>query len=132
MPALALVFHAIARVAGADDSIGVSLAAATQAAASCDYLEAHARRCYQCVTDATNSAAAALALKVRRGKLPAPFSVRDVYRAGWEGLSDKDDVWRAIDVLEKGKWLRREVSTPPNTKPSTQFWINPKVLEAKK
>jgi hypothetical protein len=91
MPALALVFHAVARVADSDDSIGVSQSAATLAAAWCDYLEAHARRCYQSVTDATNSAGAALALKVRRGKLTSPFSARDIYRPGSEGLSDRDE-----------------------------------------
>jgi len=133
MPALALVFHTIACVEGSGSFGGaVSLPAATQAAAWCDFLEAHARRCYASVTDATNTAAAALALKVRTGKLSNPFRGRDVYRSGWEALSDRDDAYRAIDVLEAANWLRRQELTPESGRPSVQFWINPKLMEATK
>jgi putative DNA primase/helicase len=133
MPALALVLHAIACVEGSVSFGGaVSLTAATQAAAWTEFLEAHARRSYQSATDATNTAAAALATKVRGGKLTNPFRARDLYRSGWEGLSDRDDAYRAIDGLEEAHWLRREELSPENGRPSIQFWINPKVREASK
>jgi len=109
MPAIALLLHAIACVEGSGtfDST-VSLQATIQAAAWSDFLEAHARRCYQSVTDATNTAAGALALKIRGGKLANPFRARDVYRAGWAGLSEREDAYRAIAVLEAAGWLRPE------------------------
>jgi len=131
MPALALVFHTIACVEGSVGSGGgVSLGAATQAAAWCDFLEAHARRCYQSVTDATNTAASALALKVRGGKITNPFRARDIYRSGWEGLSEREDAYRAIDALEEAGWVRRQELTPENGRRSVQFWINPKLSGA--
>ena len=136
MPAVALVLHTIACVEGSGvfDG-GVSLHATTQAAAWSDHLEAHARRAYQPVTDASNTAAGALALKIRGGKLGNPFRARDVYRSGWAGLSDRDDVHRAIAVLEAAHWLRAEdikADTETGGRPSVQFRINPSLLEATK
>jgi putative DNA primase/helicase len=137
MPALALVFHTIAAVEGGSGGFGgsVSMTAATQAAAWCDFLESHARRCYQSVTDADNTAASALSLKIRSGKLSNPFRARNVYQAGWAGLSERDDAYRAISVLEDAHWLRSEaVKTDRDRggRPSVQFHINPKLLEVKK
>jgi len=40
------------------------------------YLEAHARRLYASVTDPARVAAAFLARKVTRGRLPTPFTAR--------------------------------------------------------
>jgi hypothetical protein len=136
MPALALVLQTIARVEGSEGFVGeVSLTAAMQAAAWCDFLEAHARRCYQSVTDVAKTAAGALALKVRGGKLANPFTAREVYLAGWSGLSHRDDVARATAVLEGANWLHaEEVKTDRERggRPTIKYHINPKLLEAKK
>jgi hypothetical protein len=136
MPALALVLHTVSVVEGsAGFGGGVSLIAATQAAAWCDFLEAHARRSYQSVTDVANTAAGALAVKIRNRKLASPFRARDVYQSGWSGLSERDDVYRAITMLEGANWLRpEEVKTDREHggRPSIQFHINPKLFEAKK
>jgi hypothetical protein len=87
------------------------------------------------VTDVATTAAGALALKIRRGKLTNPFSARDVYQCGWAGLSQSDDVRWAITVLESANWLREEeVKTDSDRggRPSVQYRINPKLLKAKK
>jgi len=75
MPSLALIVHLID---GLDRGTRgpVSRAAAEQAAAWCTYLQVHARRLYASVTDPARVAAALLARKVARGRLPTPFTAR--------------------------------------------------------
>ncbi len=131
MPALALVFHVIDCVGGFGSfGRGVPRRSALMAAAWCDYLEPHARRCYQSVTDKTNAAAGNLAAKISGGKLTNPFTARDVYRAGWAGLREPEVVNGATSVLEDANWLHRvEVPADPahGGRPTSKFYINPKV-----
>jgi hypothetical protein len=77
-PALALVFHL---VDCANSVCGpVTREAALRAAAWCEYLEAHARRCYGLLKDDGLRAAQALAAKLERGALEDGFTLRDVRR----------------------------------------------------
>lgn len=62
-----------------------------------EYLSGHARRLYAPVADG-GVGAARLVLK-RRGELGERFTARDVYRRGWAGLAEPDDVQAALDVL---------------------------------
>jgi hypothetical protein len=54
----------------------------------CAYLQGHARRLYASVTDQARVAAALLAAKLTHGRLPSPFTARDVYRNEWTGLAE--------------------------------------------
>jgi putative DNA primase/helicase len=140
MPALALILHAIEAAEKGFGTLGtvvpgVSLAATQKGAAWCDYLEAHAKRCYQSVIDPGPAASVALAQKVRSSKLPNPFKARDVYRCHWADLRTRDDVESAAAVLEAAHWLCSEpIATDPQEggRPSTRYWINPKLLEGAK
>ena len=78
----------------------VELESVRRAAAWCDYLEDHARRIYHCVTARTDTAVRLLGEKLRALKLTAPFTVRDVYRPQWTGLTEPDDAARALEVLK--------------------------------
>jgi putative DNA primase/helicase len=128
MPTLALILHVIECVAEGTGG-PVSQAAAARAVAWCTYLEAHAQRVYQSVTVAGRIAAALLAAKLKANKLPNPFRVRDVYRAGWAGLGDREDVVRAVEVLEDLHWIRRQDVRPPEGgRPTAHFHINPKAV----
>jgi len=77
MPSLALIFHLIGiadRTAGGP----VSIEAAAQGAAWCDYLESHMRRVYSLVNNVAEQAGASLAEKIKKRKLADGFSIRDV------------------------------------------------------
>src|SRR6266849_5228382 len=79
MPSLALLAHLIDGVDGG--MLGpVSRAAAARAVAWGEYLQGHARRLYASVTDMARVAAALLAAKLTHGRLPSPFTAREVYR----------------------------------------------------
>src|SRR5712691_471409 len=131
MPSLALIFHLI-------DSVDrgtrgpVSGAAAEQAAAWCTYLEAHARRLYASVTDPARVAAALLAGKVTRGRLPTPFTARDVYRNAWTGLTEPPVVRHTLGMLADLGWLRAEPGqTGDGGRPTVRWHINPMVRRAR-
>jgi hypothetical protein len=125
MPSLALIFQL------ADFGRGpVVLEAAQRAAAWCTFLEAHARRVYASVSMAKYTAARLLLAKIRSGKLANPFVARDVYRAQWSGLSDRESVDSAIDALVDHGWARREL-VPTAGRDRTEVHVHPSVSHAK-
>jgi hypothetical protein len=76
-PALALTLHLV-ECAATGQRGPVTKQAALRAAAWYEYLEAHARRCYGLIAYDGLRSAQALADKVRQGRLPDGFTVRDV------------------------------------------------------
>lgn len=106
MPSLALIFHLVELVDGQTESTEVSLKAAQLACAWCDYLELHARRIYAAETNTGVIAAHALMEKIDDGAINDGMTVRDIYRAGWEGLSDRSIVQAALTVLEQHHAVR--------------------------
>jgi putative DNA primase/helicase len=131
MPSLALIVHLID---GLDRGMGgpVSRAAAERAVAWCTYLEAHARRLYASVTDPARVAAALLTGKLARGRLPTPFTARDVYRNAWTGLTEPRVVHRTLEMLADVGWIRAEPARAADGgRPTVRFHINPTVRRAR-
>jgi Protein of unknown function (DUF3987) len=104
VPSLALVFHLIDCV---DQGVGgpVSRAATERAVAWVDYLEPHAKRVYEPVVSRGKSAAASLLKKILGGQLPNPFTMRQVRRKGWAGLTESEDITAGLDHLEELHWV---------------------------
>jgi len=124
-PSLALIFHLI-DIADGNTSGDISLKAAKQAAAWCDYLESHARRIYGYVSDIGIKAAESLLLKITKGKLQDGFTVRGVYRNQWHLLNDKEIVQKACDELVDVDCIReREIQG--SGRPKIIYQINPKL-----
>lgn len=71
-----------------------------------DYLRSHANRLY--AAGQTMSEEGARLVVERRGLLPDPFTARDLHKKDWTGLTDKDAVLSAIEVL-LGTYHCREV-----------------------
>ena len=106
MPSLALIFHLANFVDGCTDSPDVSLEAARQAAAWCEFLEAHATKLYAGVLHADLQSAHALAQKIKEGKVTHNMSVRSIYRHGWSLLATAEEVDMGLVVLEECNWVR--------------------------
>ena len=100
------MFHLIEAMANGTGG-PVDEVAIERAIAWVTYLEAHARRVYQAVTDVGLSAATALARHLRAGHLVSPFRMRTIQRKGWAGLTDKAVVLAGVEVLEDLHWVRR-------------------------
>jgi phage/plasmid primase-like uncharacterized protein len=133
-PALALVFHLVE--SAAEGIRGpVSKGAALRAAAWCEFLEAHARRCYGLLKDDGLRAAQALADKVRQRKLSNGFTARDVRRNQWRNLTSDEAVQAALDWLEDEGWLRAEEvggAGPGTGRRTWRYFINPRTAKADK
>jgi len=131
MPALAVLFELADRASGTGGVDTVSLEHARQAAASCEYLESHARRVYSCVVTPQLRAARELADKINKWKVGADgfFSCRDVYLKGWSGLDTPEAVKRAAEVLQDAGWVRElsGESGPSGGRPSNRYAVNPGV-----
>ncbi len=133
-PALALILH-LTDCAASGQRGPVTAAAALRAAAWCDYLEAHSRRCYGLLTDDGLRAAQALADKVRQGKLIDGFTARDVRRNQWRNLTSDEAVQAALDWLEDEDWLRADEvggAGPGTGRRTWRYFINPKTAKAAK
>ena len=133
-PALALILH-LTDCAASGQRGPVTAEAALRAAAWCDYLEAHARRCYGLLTDDGLRAAQALADKVRQGKLIDGFTARDVRRNQWRNITSDEAVQAALDWLEDEGWLRADEvggAGPGTGRRTWRYFINPKTAKAAK
>jgi putative DNA primase/helicase len=126
MPSLAVILH----MADGDSRLEIPLLQAQRAADWCVYLESHARRAYACVASHSRMAAASLGEKLRAGALGVQFTVREVYRNGWEGLDTPESTRTAIEQLEEGGWVRKAAvgSRCKGGRPSEQFDVNPAVF----
>ena len=121
IPALALIYHI---AAGKIGPVGVE---AIFAALEWErYLESHARRIYAPVIMPDVDAVCTLAHHLRKRDLPDGFTVRDVYRKGWSGLSRKQDAEDAVETLAELKWLVAETPTKGG-RPTTVYYINPRI-----
>jgi len=122
VPSLALL---VALVDG--ETASVSLATLEKAIAWAKYLESHARRIYGLAIDPAVQGARALAKRIKNGEVKDGFSLREVYRRHWSGLSDRETVEPAVDLLVELGWLKEVVEQTAGA-PKTFYRVNPAVL----
>ena len=104
MPSIALVIELAEQASsGIPDihTLTVSDTSSARAIAWCKYLETHARRIYGLVDDPV---ATARELLLKLPLMESPFSVRDVVRSNWSGLSDTKQIKRGgIGTAKRGQ-----------------------------
>jgi putative DNA primase/helicase len=121
VPALALVFSLI------EDASPTGIINVTElhrALEMADYLKSHAERLYTAATHPELGAAVALMKKIQQRQLGEDFTVRDVHRKGWAGLTDLAVVKKAVMQLLDYDWLRK-ITIDTGGRPSDQYLINP-------
>src|SRR5262249_5137429 len=62
---------------------------------------------------------------LRAGKLPPRFAARDVYRAGWAALTDREVVEEALMMLDDYGWVRRRVERGTGGAPPAEYTPHP-------
>ncbi|OAN88968.1 hypothetical protein A8B84_10335 [Marinobacter sp. EhC06] len=88
-----------------------------------DYLKSHAKRLYAIVDNAAIKGAKLMQL--RKDKLPSPFTPREVQRKGWTGLTEREQIQDAIDVLEEYNQIKRHYQNDTGGRPSVRFyWVS--------
>lgn len=121
VPALALIIHL------ADGGLGpVDIQAVRKAIAWSKFLHKHAKRVYASVINSAAFSAKALADKISKSKLPDGFTLRDVYRSGWQHLGTQEEARGAVDWLVDAGWLRPE-RVQSGGRPGECYRINPGV-----
>jgi hypothetical protein len=125
MPALSLL---LALADGIDGPVPVEYA--QRAAAWCEYLEGHANRVYSVAISGDAATAKLIAAKLKAGALTDGFKLRDIYRHGWAGLTDREDIQKGLDLLEDFEWLSSEVTfSEVGGRPTSIYKINPRLPE---
>lgn len=117
VPALALALHVIDGGAGP-----VTLVATLRALALASYFESHARRLHSSGQRVAVRAARAILDKARAGELPDSFTLRDVHRPRWAGLSEHETVADALDLLAAHGWLT-EAAMATGGRPTTTYCV---------
>jgi hypothetical protein len=125
-PGLALITHLV------DDGKGeVSAAAMGKALKWVAYLETHAARVYASGTIAATAAAHAIIAKVRSGHLKEQFGSREIIRAQWSMLRDRETIHAALQLLLDHEWLDvAKVET--GGRKATVYTVNPKAVQREK
>jgi Protein of unknown function (DUF3987)/Domain of unknown function (DUF3854) len=130
MPSLAGLFSLADSAAGLNPGSEqtIQLEHAQQAAALCEYLEAHARRAYACIASPELWATRELGRHIQTADVPGTFTARDVYRKGWSGLIDPVRVREALAQLQSASWVRPVETSTGKGRPSDTWQVNPKVV----
>lgn len=120
VPGLALICHLAEGASGP-----VSRAATLQALAWGEYLETHAKRLYASIAAPDAATARRIIAKIRSGALPATFTAREVWKRGWAGLADLEQVKAGFKLLAERDWL---IETRKDTggRPSFEYQLNPR------
>ncbi len=122
VPGLSLILHLACGAAGP-----VSRDATLQALGWAEYLESHAKRLYASVAPPEVGTATAILNKIKSGALVSPFAAWNVWRAGWAGLSDQEQVKEGLQLLVDLGWLRLDLR-PTGGRPAAEYEIHPKGL----
>lgn len=119
---VALILHL------AEGSIGpVKAHSALRAAAWCEYLTGHARRVYGLVEAAKVTTAKMVSRRLAEGKLDDGFTVRDVVRKQWSGVTTTIQAEAALGILEENFYVQSSDDINPLGRPTVRYRINPQV-----
>jgi len=85
----------------------------------------HARRVYGLVEAAKVNTARTVGRRIADGKLEDGFTVRDVVRKQWAGVTAALQAEGALATLEEHGWIVSAETDNPTGRPTTRFYINP-------
>lgn len=119
---IALILHLAAGEIGP-----VKADSAMRAGAWCEYLAQHARRVYGLVESAKVNTARMVGRRIADGKLQDGFTVRDVVRKQWAGLTTNMHAEAALAALEEHGWIEALELNEGTGRPTTRYMINPHI-----
>ncbi|MBF0437360.1 MAG: DUF3987 domain-containing protein [Magnetococcales bacterium] len=124
MPSLALIFHFV----DGCEFKPVSALSAQRAIAWCKFLRVHAERIYGDAANNGKRQARDLLEKIKGGKLGKTFTARDVLRHEWSGLTERDALINAIDILVFHGFVRKVIQPGTKGRPSISFEVHPSLV----
>jgi hypothetical protein len=116
---IALILHL------AEGSIGpVTATSALRAAAWCEYLTGHARRIYGLVEAAKVTTARMVSRRLAEGKLDDGFTVRDMVRKQWSGVTTAMQAETALAILEENGHVQSQDGINTLARPTVRYYAN--------
>lgn len=94
----------------------------------CHYLEGQARKAYGDFIDPELAAGHRLLTKIKEGLVQDHDKCREIYRRGWKGLTTKDQLDMALNILKKYGHIKTEISVPLNGGRSENIRLHPNYL----
>jgi putative DNA primase/helicase len=122
VPKIACIFHVLdSRASDVTNCIEADIC--KRAITFVEYLRTHAYRLYGMGVqpEITN----AQTILKRFNKLDDGFTLRDVRRKSWTGLSKNSDIERALNMLVDHGYLRQQVRTPQSGRPTANYTKHP-------
>ena len=107
-----------------DEGQFVGLRSLEKAIRLAEYCAAHANRIYSQSMSSSIKKATQLRDRILDGSLTSPFTLRDVYRPNWKGLTTKQEAIQAVRALIEYNWVAEESSQAVD-KPRAKFIVNP-------
>jgi len=134
MPSLALIFHLVNVAQSPKLYTGrIKADSARMAVKWCDYLASHARRVYDGLGAKGAIGAVTLSERILKGDLTDGFTLRDIQRKGWSGLTEHKAITTALEHLQDADWLAPLPALPMNEtvgRPAgTAYVVNPNVFQ---
>lgn len=124
---IALILHL------AEGSIGpVTATSALRAAAWCEYLTGHARRIYGLVEAAKVTTARMVSRRLAEGKLEDGFTVRDLVRKQWSGVTTAMQAETALAILEENGHVQSQDGINTLGRPTVRYYVNPQIKKVAK
>jgi len=119
---IALILHLAEGVTGP-----VSAGSTLRAAAWCEYLAGHARRIYGMSEAAKVTTARMVSRRLAEGKLADGFTVRELVRKQWSGVTTAIQAEAALGILEENGYVKSLDGINPTGRPTVRYYINPQV-----
>jgi hypothetical protein len=135
MPSLALIFHLVNMAQSPKLYNGqIKRESAEMAIKWCDYLASHAQRIYDGLCAKGAEGAVNICERIMKRDLLDRFTLRDIQRKGWAGLTDRKTIAAALEKLEDAHWIIQvEDQSEPNPiggRPTgAAYIINPLVFQ---
>lgn len=124
VPSLALIIE-LAENADANEVSEVALLKAVEWG---DYLRTHAERIYGLAVNNEIHSAKTVINKIKQGKLPSPFTARDVTRKQWAGLTEPGNAEKSLQLLIDEGYLQ-VVEIETGGRPKVEHFIHPDLLK---
>ena len=110
----------------------VTATSALRAAAWCEYLAGHARRIYGLVEAAKVSTARMVSRRLTEGKLIDGFTVRDLVRKQWSGVTTTLQAETALSILEENDHVQSQDCIITIGRPTMRYYVNPQLKKVMK
>lgn len=131
VPTLALINHVLSIAAAGEFSKGsypeIGAESVTQAIQTADFFFSHADKFWNLAFKNATSSEVLLAEKIIKGNLKDGFTVRDITRNCWSGLSESREIEGACEYLVSKGWLKVEDRAGKVGRNTTRYTINPQV-----